>query len=218
MKKQIKCAPSILAADFANIEAGLKIIKSAGAEWVHLDIMDGSFVPEISFGAQMVKAVRSKTDLPLDVHLMIEKPENHVQSFLKAGSDFITFHAEAVVHGHRVIQMIKDGGAGAGISIVPSTPVSAIQELLPFVDLVLIMTVNPGYGGQTLIPECLEKVKTLNELRKNKGYNFKISIDGGVNRSTIKESKEAGIDVFVAGSAFFGSSDPLAEAEYLKNC
>ncbi|MBF9016069.1 MULTISPECIES: ribulose-phosphate 3-epimerase [unclassified Oceanispirochaeta] len=218
MKKIIKCAPSILASDFANISQGINLIESAGADWVHLDVMDGSFVPEITFGSQMVKAVKSKTDLPLDVHLMIEKPENHVQSFLKAGSDFITFHAEAVVHGHRVIQMIKDGGAGAGISIVPSTPVSVLSELLPFVDLVLIMTVNPGYGGQSLIPECLDKVRILNEIREEKGYKYEISIDGGVNRSTIKQSKEAGIDVFVAGSAFFGADDPAAEVEYLKNC
>ncbi|MDC7235815.1 MAG: ribulose-phosphate 3-epimerase [Spirochaetales bacterium] len=218
MKKMIKLAPSVLAADFANVSEGISIIEDAGAEWVHLDVMDGSFVPEITFGSQMVKAIRSRTDLPLDVHLMIEKPENHIDAFLAAGSDFITIHAEAVVHANRVIQMIKDGGAKAGVSIVPSTPVSALTELLPFVDLVLIMTVNPGYGGQKLIPECLDKVRTLNTLKKEKGLAFEISIDGGVNRSTIKACKEAGIDVFVAGSAFFGAEDPSAEAEYLKNC
>lgn len=218
MKKKIKLAPSVLASDFADIAGGLRLIEEAGAEWVHLDVMDGSFVPEITFGAQMVKAVRGKTKLPLDVHLMIEKPENHIGSFLAAGSDMITFHAEAVVHAHRVIQMIKDGGAAAGISIVPSTPVSWISELLPFLDLVLIMTVNPGYGGQSLIPECLSKVRFLDETRTEKGYNFEISVDGGVNRSTIKQCIEAGIDVFVAGSAFFGAEDPVAEAEFLKNC
>lgn len=217
MKKKIKCAPSILAADFANIGEGLELVESAGAEWVHLDVMDGSFVPEISFGAQMVKAIRSRTKLPLDVHLMIDKPENHIHTFLNAGSDFITFHVEAVVHANRIIQMIKDGGAAAGISIVPSTAVSQITELLPFVDLVLIMSVNPGYGGQTLIPECLEKVKKLAEIREEKKYNFEISIDGGVNRKTIKQCKEAGIDIFVAGSAFFGADDPGAELAFLKN-
>jgi len=217
MKKKIKLAPSVLASDFADIAGGLNLIESAGAEWVHLDVMDGSFVPEITFGAQMVKAVRGKTELPLDVHLMIEKPENHIQSFLAAGSDIITFHAEAVVHAHRVIQMIKDGGAAAGISIVPSTPVSQLSELLPFLDLVLIMTVNPGYGGQSLIPECLDKVRALDEIRRDKGYNFEISVDGGVNRSTIKQCIDAGIDVFVAGSAFFGAEDPVSEAEILKN-
>jgi len=218
MTNKLKCAPSILAADFSNIKKGIRIIESAGGDWVHLDVMDGSFVPEITFGAQMVKAVRTVTDLPLDVHLMISKPENHIQSFVNAGADFITFHIESVIHAHRVIQMIKKGGVKAGISLVPSTPVSTIRELLPFLDLILIMTVNPGYGGQSLIPECLEKVKQLCHLRNELGFHYEISVDGGINRGTIKETKEAGIDVFVAGSAFFGAENPAGEVSYMKNC
>ncbi|QEN07580.1 ribulose-phosphate 3-epimerase [Oceanispirochaeta crateris] len=218
MKKLTKCAPSVLAADFSRIHEGIQLIETSGGDWVHLDVMDGSFVPEISFGAQMVRAVRSLTKLPLDVHLMIEKPENHISAFLKAGSDFITFHTEASVHSHRTIQIIKAGGAKAGISIVPSTPVSQIVELLPFVDLVLIMTVNPGYGGQSMIPECLDKVNKLAQIKEDKGFVFDISVDGGINRSSIQKAKDSGIDVFVAGSAFFGADDPGAELSYMKNC
>ncbi len=217
MKKQLKCAPSVLASDFTRIADGIKLIENAGAEWVHLDVMDGSFVPEITFGSQMVKAIRKNTELPLDVHLMVNHPETQIQSFIDAGSDYITFHPEAVIHSHRVVQMIKEGGAKAGISIVPSTPVSFIEELLPFVDLILVMTVNPGYGGQKLIPECLEKVVLLNQLKEKKGFSYEISVDGGVNRETMAECRRAGIDVFVAGSAFFGADDPLKEADYLKN-
>jgi ribulose-phosphate 3-epimerase len=180
--------------------------------------MDGSFVPVITFGSQMVSAIRSRTKRPLDVHLMIEKPENHIESFIRAGSDLITFHIEAAVHAHRIVQMIKTGGAKAGIAIVPSTPVSVISELLPMVDLVLVMTVNPGYGGQSLIPECLDKVGVLSRLRKENLHSYEISVDGGINRSTIVRAKKAGIDVFVAGSAFFGADDPAGELEYLKNC
>ena len=217
MKKQLKCAPSVLASDFTRIADGIKLIENAGAEWVHLDVMDGSFVPEITFGSQMVKAIRKNTELPLDVHLMVNHPETQIQSFIDAGSDYITFHPEAVIHSHRVVQMIKEGGAKSGISIVPSTPVSFIEELLPFVDLILVMTVNPGYGGQKLIPECLEKVVLLNQLKEKKGFSYEISVDGGVNRETMAECRRAGIDVFVAGSAFFGADDPLKEADYLKN-
>jgi ribulose-phosphate 3-epimerase len=217
MKKMMKCAPSILASDFAAVGEGIKLIETCGAEWVHMDVMDGSFVPEITFGAQMVKAVRAVTKLPLDVHLMIEKPENHIESFLKAGSDIITFHLEAVVHAHRVVQMIKAGGAKAGVSLVPSTPVSLIKEILPELDLVLIMTVNPGYGGQSMIPACLNKVRELAELRDEMGLNFEISVDGGINTDTIAAAREAGIDVFVAGSAFFGADDPAETLRAMKN-
>lgn len=213
----MKCAPSILASDFAAVGEGIKLIETCGAEWVHMDVMDGSFVPEITFGAQMVKAVRAVTKLPLDVHLMIEKPENHIESFLKAGSDIITFHLEAVVHAHRVVQMIKAGGAKAGVSLVPSTPVSLIKEILPELDLVLIMTVNPGYGGQSMIPACLNKVRELAELRDEMGLNFEISVDGGINTDTIAAAREAGIDVFVAGSAFFGADDPAETLRAMKN-
>ena len=195
----------------------IDLIKSSGGDWIHLDVMDGVFVPEITFGAQMVKQIRSRTDLILDAHLMVEKPENKIPSFINAGADYITFHVEAVVHAHRVLQMIKEGGVKAGISLVPSTPVSYVKELLPFVDQILIMTVNPGYGGQRIIPECLRKVTELDQFRKEYDYNYVISVDGGINESTIRQASDAGIDVFVAGSAFFGSPDPAAAVKSLKN-
>ena len=217
MKKKLLCAPSILAADFCKIGEEIDLIKSSGGDWVHLDVMDGFFVPEITFGAQMVKQIRPRTDLVLDVHLMVEKPENKIPSFIAAGADYITFHIEAIVHAHRLIQIIKEGGVKAGISLVPSTPISYVKELLPFVDQVLIMTVNPGYGGQKLIPESLQKVTELVRLREENGYDYLISVDGGINQSTIRTAAEAGIDVFVAGSAFFGADDPSAVVQSLKN-
>lgn len=218
MNKKILCAPSLLAADFTRIGEEVDLIKQAGGDWIHLDVMDGFFVPEITFGAQMVSHIRKYSDLILDVHLMIEKPEYKIPAFIEAGADYITFHSEAVVHAHRLIQVIKEGGVKAGISLVPSTPVSVIMELLPFLDQILIMTVNPGYGGQKLIPECLEKVALLNRLKEEKGYDYLISVDGGINSATVKSAVSSGIDAFVAGSAFFGAEDPAALVKEMKNC
>ncbi len=216
MNKELLCAPSILAADFTKIGEEIKLIETSGGDWVHLDVMDGLFVPEITFGAQMVKQIRDKTDLILDVHLMVDHPENQIPSFIKAGADYITFHTEAVVHAHRLIQIIKEGGVKAGISLVPSTPISTVLELLPFVDQILIMTVNPGYGGQKIIPECLNKVTDLDMIRKEKDYDYLISVDGGINQDTVKMASAAGIDVFVAGSAFFGASNPAEVVKTMK--
>ncbi|OQY33671.1 MAG: ribulose-phosphate 3-epimerase [Spirochaetaceae bacterium 4572_59] len=218
MDKKILCAPSVLAANFTRIGEEVELIKKAGGDWIHLDVMDGLFVPEITFGAQMVSHIKKVSDLIMDVHLMIERPEEKIPAFIKAGADYITFHIEAVIHAHRLIQLIKEGGAKAGIALVPSTPVSTISELLPFLDQILIMTVNPGYGGQKLIPECLEKVKLLTALKEKKGYNYLISVDGGINKSTIRGAVAAGVDVFVAGSAFFGAEDPVAMVKEMKNC
>lgn len=208
-------APSLLSCDFSNLGEAINKIENNFGSWVHIDVMDGIFVPEITFGQPIVRSIRPLTSLPFDVHLMTEKPENQIESFAKAGADLITFHYEAAVHHHRIIQQIHGLGKKAGISIVPSTPVSAILPILPFVDLVLVMTVNPGFGGQTLIPECLDKVKELVDIRKTKNLSYLISVDGGVSEKTAKSVIDAGVDVAVSGSAFFSGS--LTWSKYEKN-
>jgi len=208
-------APSLLSCDFSNLGEAINKIENNFGSWVHIDVMDGIFVPEITFGQPIVRSIRPLTSLPFDVHLMTEKPENQIESFAKAGADLITFHYEAAVHHHRIIQQIHGLGKKAGISIVPSTPVSAILPILPFVDLVLVMTVNPGFGGQTLIPECLDKVKELVDIRKTKNFSYLISVDGGVSEKTAKSVIDAGVDVAVSGSAFFSGS--LTWSKYEKN-
>jgi len=213
-KKSI-IAPSVLAADFSDISRAVKLIESAGAEWVHLDVMDGCFVPPITFGAQMASAIRSETDLPLDTHLMTVNPGKHLEAFMNSGVDRFTFHIEAEIHAHRLIGEIHNSGAKAGIAIVPSTPVSLISELLGYVDQVLVMTVNPGWGGQSMIISTLNKVRTLNEMRKAGAGEYKICIDGGFAGNTAQETWDAGVDVAVMGSAFFKAENP---AEALRKC
>jgi ribulose-phosphate 3-epimerase len=200
-------APSILSANFSEMGAAVRGIEAAGAGWVHVDVMDGRFVPAITLGPKMVSDLRPFTKIPFDVHLMIVEPEKHIAAFAEAGADYITFHLEAAVHAHAVAQTIHAVGKKCGVSIVPSTPVSLLDAMLPFVDLILIMTVNPGASGQKPITECFEKVKTLARLRKERGLAYLISVDGGINTETAPLAREAGSDIIVTGSAFFTAKD-----------
>ncbi len=201
--RKLLLAPSILSADFTDLASSVRLMESSGAAWVHIDVMDGSFVPNISFGQPIVKALRPITKLPFDVHLMINNPQLHVESFAKAGADYITFHWENVIHCHRLIEHIHSLGKKAGVSIVPSTPVSALEAVLPYVDLILVMSVNPGFGGQKLIPLCLDKIPALVKIREREGYSYLISVDGGVNGDNLERVVQTGVDVIVSGSAFF---------------
>ena len=205
MKTQI-LAPSLLSADFADLGSEIKKIENNNGGAVHIDVMDGSFVPEITYGEPVIRSIRKLTKLPFDVHLMIEKPELHIDSFAKAGADWITFHWEATNHAHRVIQMIHEAGKKAGVAICPGTPVSLLSEILPSADIILVMTVNPGWGGQKIIPSCVEKVAELKKYREEHGLNYKISVDGGINNDTLKSVIDAGTDIVVSGSCFFNGS------------
>jgi ribulose-phosphate 3-epimerase len=209
-------APSILSADFGYLADEVRRIEEGGGDWVHLDIMDGVFVPNLTFGPPMVSSLRRHSRLPFDTHLMIVQPEKYVSSFAEAGADIITIHYEATVHVHRVLTQIRKIGKKAGISIVPSTPAAMLAEILPELDLILVMTVNPGFGGQQLIPRTLKKVSKLAEMRENGGYDYLIEVDGGINRETCKMCIDAGADVLVAGSAVFDSQNIEEEINALK--
>ncbi|MCO4468289.1 ribulose-5-phosphate 3-epimerase [Streptococcus infantarius subsp. infantarius] len=211
-----KIAPSILAADYANFASELKRIEETSAEYVHIDIMDGQFVPNITFGADVVASMRKHSKLVFDCHLMVVNPERFVDAFAQAGADIMTIHAESTLHIHGALQKIKKAGMKAGVVINPGTPVSAIEPVLSLVDQVLIMTVNPGFGGQAFIPEMLEKVQKVAKIRDEKGYDFDIEVDGGVDNKTIKACYQAGANVFVAGSYLFKASDLTAQVETLR--
>ncbi len=205
MKSRI-LSPSLLSADFSSLEKAVKLCEEKGAGAVHIDVMDGHFVPQISYGQPVIKSLRKLTSLPFDVHLMVERPGEMIESFAQAGADWITFHQEAAVHADRIIGQIHSLGKKAGISIVPSTPVCLIKEILPLVDLVLVMTVNPGFGGQKFIPYCGDKIAELAAIRKEEGCGFLISVDGGVNAENLSSVLDLGADVVVSGSAFFNGS------------
>lgn len=209
-------APSILSADFSKLGDEIRAVEDAGADWIHVDVMDGHFVPNITIGPLIVKAVRRVTSLPLDVHLMIENPERYIKDFAAAGADLISVQVEACVHLNRTIQMIKEIGLRAGVVLNPSTPLATIEWVLKDVDFVMIMSVNPGFGGQNFIPSSLDKIKDLRGLTRKNGLSTLIEIDGGVNEKTIKNISDAGVDVFVAGSAIFGSSDYKATISRLR--
>ena len=202
-----KILPSILSADFANLERDIKELENIGIDMFHIDVMDGNFVPNISFGFPIIEAIRPKTDKVFDCHLMIANPENYVEQFCKVGCDMISFHIEATNHADRLIQVIKDNGKKAGIVLNPQTSLESIKYLLPKVDYVLIMTVNPGFGGQKFIPEMLEKIEELAKIREEKNYNFLIEVDGGINVETSKACRDKGADILVCGSFLFGASD-----------
>ncbi len=200
-------APSILSADFANLGTEIQAVEQAGADWIHCDVMDGHFVPALTIGPMLVEAAARSTSLPLDVHLMIENPDDYIPEFAKAGAQYITVHQEACPHLHRTIQLIRDNGAKPGVSLNPSTPVSTLEDILEDVDLVLIMTVNPGFGGQEFIEGCLPKISKLRQMIDAGTHPVLLEVDGGVKAHNIARLSEAGADVFVAGSAIFGSDD-----------
>lgn len=213
----MKIAPSILSADFANLQRDIELVEENQVDVLHVDIMDGHFVPNITFGPNVVAAIRPFTKLPLDCHLMIEQPERYVEAFANAGADLINVHVEATPHIHRVLQLIKSFGVKAAVTINPGTPVSAIEPVLSLVDMVLVMTVNPGFGGQKFLPECLEKVTALAEIRRSKGYAYEIEVDGGVTDQTIGACRDAGADVFVAGSYIYDAENPAERIQALKD-
>jgi ribulose-phosphate 3-epimerase len=203
----VKIAPSILSADFARLGEEIAAVERAGADYIHIDVMDGHFVPNITIGPLIVEAIRPVTKLPLDVHLMIENPDQYIENFAKAGADYITVHVEACRHLHRTIHHIKSFGIKAGVVLNPATPVDSIEHILADIDMVLLMSVNPGFGGQSFIPEVLPKIRKVKEMADAKGKEIEIEIDGGVNPETAKLCIEAGANVLVAGSAIYNKED-----------
>lgn len=210
-------APSILSADFTNLSQQIRLVEMAGADWIHCDVMDGHFVPNITFGPFIVEAVNRITNLPLDVHLMIENPELYVQDFIQAGADYITVHVEEVIHLNRLVNQIKELGAKAGVVINPSTPVQSIKDVAEYIDLLLIMTVNPGFGGQKFIPNSIRRIHEAVELREKFHAKFLIEVDGGINNQNIKAVSDAGADVFVTGASIFKADNVSAATTELKN-
>ena len=216
MTKPILVAPSLLAADPMSYEKEAKSVEDAGADLHHVDVMDGHFVPNLTFGLPFIRALKKTSKIPLDVHIMISNPDQMAIEYVHAGADTLVFHVEAAVHPHRLIQMIKDSGKRAGIAINPGTSISTISSLIPFIDVVNVMTVNPGFGGQNFIQEVLIKIEELRNLSERRTTPFDIQVDGGINLETVAAAKNAGANILVAGTAVFGHADRKSAIELLK--
>src|SRR5687768_15157718 len=215
-RKRILIAPSLLSADFSRLAEEVAVCEKGGADWLHIDVMDGQFVPNLTFGAKVIDTVRKVSSLPLDVHLMVVEPQKYFDDFAAAGATGLTIHVEAAPHLHRQLQRIRELGCAAGVALNPATPLESVREAIPMLDLLLVMTVNPGFGGQEFIPHSIDKVGRARSLLEAAGSRATLEVDGGINRETIAEVRAAGADTFVAGNAIFASKDPKGEIAALR--